>query len=340
MRRYYPLSSLLRRRLGAPARKIPLDGPFTCPNRDGTLSREGCAFCNPAGSGTGLRSGGQGLRRQWDARRGLGPDGTPRGRRAGQLCLAYLQSHTNTHGPLSLLKAVLDEIRDLPDVAGLCLGTRPDCLDGGRLELLAATGLPYVQLDLGLQSADDAVLRAVNRGHSAEDFARAAEAAAAAGLAVCAHVMAGLPTGRKEADGRNGTEGLDGLLSTVDFLNGLPVAGIKLHNTLVVRGTRLARDFARGDYAPPEPQAYAAWAALALARLRPDIAVQRLCAQADPAELLAPAGAADAAGLRTAVEQELEARDLWQGKDTPWGAAGPAPWFDPEWNGPGGTGPA
>lgn len=326
MRRYYPLSSLLRRRLGGPARKIPLDGPFSCPNRDGTLSRAGCAFCNPRGAGTGLRDGTPGLREQWDARRGRAS-----GRRAGQACLAYLQSHSNTHGPLELLRGVLDEIKNLPDVAGLCLGTRPDCLDRDKLEILAKTGLPYVQLDLGLQSADDAVLAAVNRGHTADDFARAAEEAAAAGIAVCAHVMAGLPNGRTGADG---AEGLDGLLETIDFLNGLPVSGIKLHNTLVVRGTALARRYRRGEYVPPDPGEYAIWAALALARLRPDIAVQRLCAEADPAELLAPAGAGDAIRLRAAVVRELEERDLWQGRDTPWAAAGPAPWFAPDWPGP------
>ena len=290
---------VLRQRFQGRIWKIPLDAGFSCPNRDGALSRSGCVFCNGRGSGTGLAAQGLPLRDQWT----LWRERLSRTRKAGRF-LAYLQSFSNTYGPLERLAGVLEELAGLPDLAGLCIGTRPDCLDPEKVALLAGLDLPWVQLDLGLQSAQDATLARVNRGHTAADFARAAEEAAAAGLLVCAHLMAGLPG-----------EGREEFLASVDFVNALPVAGIKLHNTLVLEGTALARDWQAGDYAPLSLEDYAAWVAEALARLRPDVAVHRVSADPAPGELLAPDWAGDKAAVLRAVNQELERRDLWQGRD-------------------------
>ncbi len=299
MRRYRPLSAALAQRFPGRAWKIPLDAGFSCPNRDGTLSRAGCSFCNGRGSGTGLAGRGLSLRDQWAFWR----ERLSRTRKTGRF-LAYLQSFSNTHGPVERLAAVLGELAGLPDLAGICIGTRPDCLDPDKLALLAGLDLPWVQLDLGLQSAGDATLARVNRGHTAADFARAARAAAGAGLLVCAHLMAGLPG-----------EGREEFLASVDFLNTLPVTGVKLHNTLVLEGTALAAAWRSGEYAPPSLEDYAAWAAEALARLRPETAVHRICADPAPGELLAPAWAGNKTAVLRAVGDELERRDIWQGRD-------------------------
>lgn len=199
---------------------------------------------------------------------------------------------------------VLEELAGLPGLAGICIGTRADCLDPDKLALLAGLDLPWVQLDLGLQSARDATLARVNRGHTAADFARATEDAAAAGIQVCAHLMAGLPG-----------EGREEFLLSVDFVNGLPVAGVKLHNTLVLEDTALAQAWRAGEYSPPRLEDYAAWVAGALARLRPEIAVHRVSADPQPGELLAPEWAGDKTAVLRAVDRELERRDLWQGRD-------------------------
>lgn len=299
MRRYLPLSAVLRRRFGERVWKIPLDAGFSCPNRDGTLSRAGCAFCNGLGSGTGLAGQGLSLGGQWEFWR----ERLARTRKAGRF-LAYLQSFSNTHGPVERLAAVLEELAGLPGLAGICIGTRPDCLDPDKLALLAGLDLPWVQLDLGLQSARDATLARVNRGHTAADFARAARDAAAAGIQVCAHLMAGLPG-----------EGRAEFLESVEFVNGLPVAGVKLHNTLVLEHTALARAWRAGEYSPPSQEDYVAWVAEALARLRPEMAVHRVCADPAPGELLAPDWAGDKTAVLRAVDHELERRDLWQGRD-------------------------
>jgi len=302
---YRNLARHWRERLGATAWKVPLDAGLGCPNRDGTISRSGCVFCNPRGSGTGLASeelGGLSLAEQWESR--------GRSVRPGALRIAYLQSFTNTHCPPGRLAAILDELAALPGLAGACIGTRPDCLEPPKLDLLArfaeslARDIPGVEtwLDLGLQSSDDATLSRINRGHDAACFADAACRAAGAGLKVCAHVMAGLPGEDAEA-----------LWATVDFVAALPVAGIKFHNTMVVRGATLEAWWREGRYEPPPMEDYASAVAVALARLRPDMVVHRLVADPAPGELLAPDWAADKHAVLARIRGIMEARGLRQG---------------------------
>ncbi|KUG28557.1 putative fe-s oxidoreductase [hydrocarbon metagenome] len=297
--RYRTLTTSCLRRLGRRARKIPLDAGFTCPNRDGTQSRGGCVFCNQSGSGTGLLHKGFDLRAQWDRLTAAFS-----GRPGAPLLWGYLQSFTGTHGPAKKLAAVLSAIAALPGIDGLCLGTRPDCLDAEKLDLLAAFPRPERRLEIGLQSACDATLVRIGRGHDAACFARAVQAAASRGLLVCAHVMAGLPG-----------ESPDDFLATVDFVASLPVHSIKLHNTLVVRHSRLAALWQAGGYQPMSRDEYISLAAAAIARLRADMVVERINADPAPGELLAPAWAADKSGLIRDIRQALADADSWQGKD-------------------------
>lgn len=298
------LAGHLRRRFGRALRKVPLDAGATCPNRDGTISRAGCAFCNPRGSGTGLFAQGLTLAQQWDRLRGPDP------RHPG---LAYLQAFSNTHGPAGRLARVLDEIAVLPGVAGLCIGTRPDCLDREKLALLAAfrdrlrspaLPEPELWLELGLQSSHDATLARINRGHDAACFAAATRAAAELGVPVCAHLVLGLPG-----------EGLPHFLQTVDFVNGLPLAGVKLHNLYVAEATALAASWRAGHLALPTREEYLEWLCALLPRLRPDLVIHRLVADPAPGELLAPAWAADKPGTLDRLEQMMEERDIRQGSE-------------------------
>lgn len=295
--RYNKLSRAFRALYGRKAKKIPLDAGSGCPNRDGTLSRGGCLFCNALGSGTGLYHKGFGLRAQWEAL-------TPAARGRGEALIAYLQSFSNTHGPAGRLAALLTELAALPDVAGVCLGTRPDCLDGEKLDLLARAPLDHVRLEIGLQSANDATLECINRGHDAAAFATAVREAAKRDLWVTAHVMAGLP-GEGPAD----------FLATIDFVNALPVSGVKLHNCLVVTGAPLAALYRSGAYTPMTRQEYVALVGAAIARLRPDIVIERINADPAPGELVAPDWAADKRGLLRDIEARLAAEDIRQGDD-------------------------
>jgi hypothetical protein len=239
---------------------------------------------------------------------------------------AYLQSYSNTHGPAAKLAAVLDGLAGLPGLTCLSLGTRPDCLDEEKLDLLAASkerlGLAEVYLELGLQSADDATLQHINRGHDAAAFAEAARAASDRGLAVVAHVMAGLPA-------PGGREGLAELLDTVAYVDALPVVGIKFHNAFVCRGTRLARWYAEGRYVPLTEDEYLHWLGEAVMRLNPHMVIHRLNGNPAQGELVAPAWAANLRRVHNTVRNHFEKHDIWQGKLN--GAEdGPPEWFDPD----------
>lgn len=308
--RWFAASAYFRRRLGGRARKVPLDAGLSCPNRDGTISRSGCSFCNPAGSGTGLFALGLGLAEQWERH-------APRllSRQPGVRLVGYLQAYSNTHAAPERLRELLAQAAALPGLAGLCLGTRPDCLDLGageaRLDILAGAlaalpvcgAGPFLQLDLGLQSADDAVLARANRGHGAGIFALAARAAGARGLEVCAHLMHGLPGAAA-----------DDLERSVAFVNDLPVAAVKFHNLLVCRGAPLAQAWRSGNCAAPGREEYLEALIRALELLRPDIRVERLFADPAPGELLTPHWAAHKAANLDLLRRELVRRDAWQGR--------------------------
>lgn len=296
--RYHPLSVYFRRRFGRRVRKIPLDAGSTCPNRDGTLSARGCAFCNEKGSGTGLAEAGLTLREQYLARRECLRD-----RSRGALFMAYIQSYSNTYGPAERLRRLVNELAGLPDLAGLAVGTRPDCLDGEKLEILRTAPFGEVWLDLGLQSAHDRTLRRINRGHDAACFADWAARAGNSGVKVCAHVITGLPG-----------EGLADFEQTLTVVNNLPVAGIKIHNLYICRGTALESTWRAGEFKPLTMNESLDWLVRGISLLRQDIVIHRLNGDPAPDELAAPAWAAEKTEFLNALQRRLAETDTWQGK--------------------------
>lgn len=298
MNRFHSLSAYLKRRFGTRVHKIPLDAGFTCPNRDGSLSREGCAFCNEKGSGTGLLAHGTSLSEQWDGwRQQLGE------KYATHLFLAYLQSFSNTYGPIQKLKETLEAITPLPQLAGICIGTRPDCLDEEKVRLLADQPVKDMWIDLGLQSSNDETLKRINRGHTAADFARATELCAKHGLFVCAHIIMGLP-GEDEDD----------FLDSACFVNDLPIRGIKLHNLFIGKGTRLERDYKAKPFPLPSLNTYIQSAIFALEHLRPEIVVHRVGSDPVAGQLVAPDWAAFKRPIMNGINGELKRLNSWQGK--------------------------
>jgi radical SAM protein (TIGR01212 family) len=298
MNRYYSLATYLRARFGQRVQKIPLDADFSCPNRDGTISRNGCIFCNPKGSGTGLGARGLSLEKQylfWQEKFSK--------KYKARLFLAYLQSYSNTYGPLKKIENMLKRLEKLPGLAGLCLGTRPDCLDKDKLSLLASYPFQEIWLELGLQSSNNHTLEIINRGHKAEDFAWAVKLAHKMGIKTCAHVIAGLPQ-----------ETMKDFLQTINFLNDLPISGIKIHNLYICKHTTLAKLWRTGAYTPLSMNEYIHWLERALFSLRPDIVIHRL--NGDPArgELLAPDWASYKHIILEKIKQTLTDKNLWQGK--------------------------
>ena len=302
MNRYHPLATYWRHRFGERVQKIPLDAGFTCPNRDGTISTDGCSFCNPSGSGSGMGIAGMNLKDQWAFWR----EKYNRKRNAGAF-IAYLQSFSNTYGPLSKLKETLSDLAAIADVRGLSIGTRPDCVDQEKLQCIAKTAREQqwkeVWVEYGLQSAHDRTLKRINRGHDFLTFANATIMTAEMGLKVCAHVIAGLPG-----------ETADDFLQTVNAVNALPIAGIKFHSLYVADNTLLADEWRCGGYIPLAQEEYIELIAKALTCLRPEIVVQRLTGDASEGELLAPHWQGTKRDVIAGISRALEAQDAWQGK--------------------------
>ncbi|TVR00766.1 MAG: TIGR01212 family radical SAM protein [Desulfovibrionales bacterium] len=295
---YTALSGYLRSKYGVRVQKIPLDAGSTCPNRDGTLARQGCLFCAPSGAGTGLFGHGLPLAAQWaHLTRRLEE------KYSHIVYWAYLQSYSNTYGSLGRLEGLLDELSKLPGARLLGLGTRPDCLDKEKFRCIKESGFSEIWLDIGLQSANDQTLRRIRRGHDFACFARCVESAHSQGLRVCVHVMHGLP-GETSGD----------FMNTIEAVNGLPIAGIKFHNLFVARGSGLERVWRRGGYVPPAMEVYVRDVIHGLECLRPDVLVHRLNADPRAGELLAPTWAGNKRAILDALHLGMETVDLRQGR--------------------------
>jgi radical SAM protein (TIGR01212 family) len=297
--RYYTLNTYLRARFGCRVQKITIDAGMTCPNRDGTLSTGGCIYCNVRGSGSGAHARGLSVAEQvhqgkiW-----------MRKRYKARKFIAYFQSFSNTYAPAEQLARMYQEALDQDDVVGLFIGTRPDCVNDEVLNLLQRLNQrTLVWMEYGLQSASNITLERINRGHDFATFADALTRTRALGIAVCAHIILGLP-------GEDRTT----ILKTTQALANLGVDGVKLHLLYVVSETALARMYAKQRYRCLTQDQYVQWVVDVLERLPDTVVIQRLTGDPHPDELVAPQWALQKAETRRKIEQALVRRQTWQGR--------------------------
>jgi len=280
-------------------RKIPLDAGFGCPHRSGEGRREGggCIYCENASFSPVTSSGPPPLEEQ--IRRGI--RGAGRHRPAG--FIAYFQAYTNTLGALELLRERYDTVRGFPEIKGLAVGTRPDCVDDPVLDLLDSYCSDYeVWLELGLQSGNDATLGRIRRGHGVDAFLRAVERTARRRMLVCVHVILGLPG-----------EGRGEMMETARVLAGLPVHGVKVHHCHVVRGTPLEEAYLRGEYRPLEYSEYLSLVCDFLEEVPWPVTIHRLIGEAPVERVAAPRWGVPKPTFLRDVHQELARRGTVQG---------------------------
>jgi len=296
--RYRELSGFLRQRFGFRVRKIPLDAGLGCPNRDGKKGSQGCSYCDALGSGTGAWARGMGIKQQIQAYL----SGPRRGKAGGYL--AYFQSFSNTYAPMERLRALYEEAMGFPEVVGLCIGTRPDCLDEPVLDLLSEINLrSMVLLELGLQSAHDETLRKIRRGHDFSSFQDAVERASAKGLLVCTHLILGLPG-----------ETMEHIRATARKISQLPIHGLKLHGLYVVKGTHMESLYREGLYTPWSLEQYADGVCDVLELIPEDWVIHRLCSDPDPGSLIAPEWMLQKQATLERIRLRMLERDTWQGR--------------------------
>jgi uncharacterized protein len=302
-KRYNSFNRILREAFACRVYKVSLRADFTCPNRDGRVALGGCIYCNNAGHTPLSYDSAMSIRTQTE----LGIEAVRRRHKADKF-IAYFQSYTNTYGSVVKLERLYRQALDVPDVVGLSIGTRPDCVPDEVLDLVADIARDtYVWLELGLESMHEKTLRWVNRGHGLREFLDAVERSKVRGLQLCVHLILGFP-GESRAE----------ILETPELLNSLQIDGVKLHNLHVIKNTVLEQVYRRGEMKLQSRDEYAALVVDFLELLRPQTVIHRLTGETYRWLTVAPAWSVNKIEVMNAIQSGLEFRDTWQGKLSPW----------------------
>lgn len=282
--------------------KLSVDAGFTCPNRDGTIAEGGCTFCNNGAFTPSYCVPAKSVGQQIDE----GIEFHRRRYRRASRYLVYFQAYSNTYAPLERLRALYAEALAHPGVAGIVVGTRPDCIDEEKLDYFAGLARThYVALEYGIESTSDTTLRAVNRGHDFAAAERAVRMTAERGLPVGGHFILGLPG---ESDGM--------LLAQTARINALPLTTVKFHQLQIFRGTAMAAQYDAdpGRFRFWTLEEYIALFVGILRRLRPDLVVERFASEAPPRYHYGPNwGLVRNERLWALLEKRLEELDARQG---------------------------
>lgn len=298
---YNDYGEYLRSLAGAKVQKISLNAGFTCPNRDGSIGRGGCTYCNnqtfnPAYCSTSksvteqLEEGKQFFSRKY-------PD---------MKYLAYFQAYTNTYDSLDRLKSRYEEALRCPGVIGLVIGTRPDCMPLELLDYLEELNkCCLLFVEFGVESANDETLRRINRGHTFSASVEAVEATAGRGIRTGGHIILGLPG-----------ETVDEMLHQASLLSALPLTTLKLHQLQLIRGTMMAKEYAQ---CPSSFNLFTADEYIELVidyieRLRPTLVLERFVSQSPPALVIAPKWNLKNYQFTEKVKQRMCERHTWQGR--------------------------
>lgn len=299
MERINTLNQHYRQMFGEKVYKLSLDGGFTCPNRDGKLGTGGCIFCSAGGSGDFAASRSLSISEQLEAAKTVFG-----GKNTGKKYIAYFQAFTNTYGPLSYLKKIYTEAMEPAEIAGLSIGTRPDCLPDKTIDLLGGLNqVKPVYLELGFQTCHEDTARFIRRGYSNKVFEDAVLRAKKAGLNVVCHIILGLPGETKEM-----------IYETIDYLNHLPIDGIKMSMLHVLKHTDLADYYEETGFPVYEQEEYIDLVIDCLERLRKDIVVHRMTGDGPKELLIAPLWSLNKRAVLNGIQKRLRERNTWQGR--------------------------
>ncbi len=320
-KRYNTFVGYFKRKYGERLQKIVLDAGFTCPNRDGKVGRGGCTYCDNAAFHPSYSTAGKSLYQQMDE----GIEFHKVRYRTTEHYLAYFQSFSNTYGPLEKLQRLYEEALSHPDVVGIVIGTRPDCVDEEKLDYLQALAqgkvlkdwsrslagevvrtAPVVIVEYGIESCYDSVLERINRGHDFETARRAVQMTADRGIDVGAHFILGLPGETRQM-----------MLDACELINALPLRSAKFHQLQIVKGTRMETEYAEcpQDFVRFSLDEYLDFFTDMLERLRPDLYIERFAGEVPPRFVNeTPWGLIRNVELLRLLERRLEDRNTWQGR--------------------------
>ena len=299
-RRYYAYNFALNERFGRRVQKVSLDAGFTCPNVDGTVAKGGCTFCDNRSFSPSRRLPRAGILGQID-------QSIARMRKRYKNCnsfLAYFQPATNTYAPVETLRPLYEEALSHPQVVGLAIGTRSDCVPDDVLDLLEELAeKTYLSVEYGMQTIHNRSLDWMNRGHHHDSFLEAVQRSRGRGFEICAHAILGLPG-----------ETHDDMLATAHELARVNIDAVKLHNLYCVKNTKLAEQVEAGEVELMGRDDYVRTVVDFLELLPPTMVVERISGDAPPDYFVGPSWCLDKPAVKLAIEAEFERRDTWQGK--------------------------
>jgi uncharacterized protein len=297
--RYNAYGRFLRQKFGCRVYKISVDAGFTCPNRDGSVGIGGCTYCNNASFrprsaerkmsvGDQISQGIEYLANRFGARR----------------FIVYFQSYTNTYAALDQLIPLYESALALPEVVGLAIGTRPDCVDDEKLAWLEKRAKDsMITLEYGLESIHNSTLTLINRGHDVDCWFDAVRRSSGRGISLCAHLILGLPGETRED-----------MLAAAPALSDTGLDSLKIHHLHVVRNTAMAGEYERDPFPLLGCEEYLELAVDFLERLNPAIKIQRLFGLAPAEQVIGPIWGKTKAELQHAIELKLQARQTYQGR--------------------------
>ncbi len=302
MTRYLNYNQVLKSEFNERIQKITINAGFTCPNRDGSKGVGGCTYCNNQSFSPEYCQPHKTVSEQIEA--GIA---FFKHKYATQYYLAYFQSYTNTYDKIENLKAIYEEALSYPNVVGIVVGTRPDCINGELLDYFAYLSKKYyVMIEYGVESTNDETLKFINRGHDFECAKSAILETAKRGIRTGAHIILGLPT-----------EDNATVLSHATELSKLPIDALKIHQLQLIRGTKMVVQY----FEHPEwfniytADEYIDLAIDFIEKLNPKIAIERFVSQSPKSMLIAPEWGLKNFEFTAKLEKRLEERDTWQGKE-------------------------
>ena len=285
--------------------KISVDAGFSCPNKDGKISKEGCIYCDNKGFSFNTRVGVRDLREQIES-------GIEAGKKRfkAEKFILYFQAYTNTYAEVNVLKEKYDIIKNYPEIVGLAIATRPDCVNREILDLINSYTENYeVWLEYGLQSIHKKTLDYINRGHYFEEFVDAVkETRKREKIKICAHVIIGLPYEWRKREDKNM------ILETARAISELKLDGVKIHPLHIIKGTKLEEIYKNGGYEPLSLDEYIDLAVSFLESLSPEIIIQRISADCPSDLLVAPDWILNKQRVLRKIESKLERGNSYQGK--------------------------
>ncbi|WP_438434701.1 TIGR01212 family radical SAM protein [Gorillibacterium sp. sgz500922] len=299
-KRFHTWNHEMRQTFGGKIFKVMLDAGFTCPNRDGRISIGGCTFCSARGSGDFAGRRRDDLVTQFNQVRDRQHQKWPN---AGYI--GYFQAYTNTYAPVDVLREYFEAILEQPGVVGLSIATRPDCLPDDVVDYLAELNeRTYLWIEMGLQTVHESTSTLINRAHDTACFVEGVQKLRRHNIRTCAHIIYGLPG-----------EDRDMMLATGRAVAGMDVQGIKIHLLHLMRKTPMVKQYEAGLLRFLEKDEYVGLIADTLEILPPEMVVHRLTGDAPRDLLIGPMWSLKKWEVLNAIDDELERRNTWQGKE-------------------------